>query len=339
MSDDVTAGSSPATGAESTSTATPDVSATAASSPADTSQGEQSSMLDAVRAALHPEDKAASPAARTPDQDKAASASEDEELPEEVSEDELKEQKPRTARRIRQLLGKIGEYEKSLPDLKDKAATLDRVVEFMDKSGLKGNDLDEGLQIMALVRTDPVKAWERLQPTIQYLQQFIGEQLPADLLQEVQQGYITEPRAREIARLRNQQVHDAARQQEQAKAQEEADRTAEVERLRGQATSVGNDWQSKKMSTDPDWHAKAPRVLELIELEVYRTKAYPQTPKDVIALCEKAYEQATKELRKQVPQATAKSPPVDPGSSTRSEAAPTSMLEAVRQGLRAGRAA
>ena len=222
MSDDNLSGSSPEAPIEApvSDVSTPEVSSTP-----DT--GEQpTSMLDAVTAALHPkEGDAEPPPAQTEGKDAPKPPSKDDEpLSDEVSEEELRAQKPQTAKRIRQLLGKISERETQLSELRPKAEAIDQLAGFLRSSGVGVEDLNAGVEIMALIRHDPVRALEKLAPTIQFLQQFAGQVLPQDLDEKVRQGFIDEATARELAfrrnneRLQAKRVEDThARQAEEAR--------------------------------------------------------------------------------------------------------------------------
>lgn len=343
MPDDDISGSSPeASIVPSQDGPVSDVTPAADPSPAD-AEGEPSSMIDAVVAALHPKkDGADPPSAETEGQDTPQTPKDDDPLPEEVSEEELRDQKPRTARRIRQLLDKVSERDTAISGLKPKAEALDQLSSFMQQSGVSVDDLNAGIEIMSLIRRDPRAALEKLTPTITALQQFAGQVLPADLQERVRLGYLDEASARELAQLRNSERFTAQRAEESRRQQEAEAQQRAAEGFRNTVETTGNEWQRSKMSSDPDWAAKAPRVLELIELEVGRLGRAgkpPTAPQDVVAVCEKAYSQATTELKKHTPSPKPVKAPTDGSSSQSAVAEPKSMLDVIRNSLQATRAA
>ncbi len=299
-------------------------------------QDTQGSIADAVSAALKsPAKDEDSPASKTQDQttkaedpDKAKA----EELPEEVTEDELKDQKPKTRKRIEQLLGKVKSVSAERDTFAPKAAEYDKFVSFVQNAKLSQEDVQTTFHLASLVRNDPEKALEAITPIVQQLQQIVGAVLPAELQERVRLGYISEADAQELhrsktsAKLANTRTEESRRE---AAEREENDRRT---RLVSDVSSAVSTWETAKKTSDPDWHLKAARIDELVRLEVYE-KGYPQNPKAGVEMIEKIYDTVTKELRKFTPKPQAKDTSKTGGSSASTVAEPKDLLEAIRIGM------
>jgi hypothetical protein len=100
-----------------------------------------------------------------------------------------------------------------------------------------------------------------LQPVMRDLQGHVGEILPADLAKEVEDGTISEERAKELAR--------AAREASAAQTPGRAAQRAAARRRRARwqdnhtkITSSIKGWEDGWKAKDPDYKLKAERVFE-----------------------------------------------------------------------------
>lgn len=294
------------------------------------------SMVEAVKAALAPKTGSeGSPPSQTPEKTNAgpdAAKKDADELPEEVTEEELKDQKPKTRKRIEQLLGKVRTLGSQVGDLSGKAQQYDQIDGYIKRNGLSRDDVNVGFEVMGMMKSDPVKALERLTPIVQQLQQLVGDVLPAELQERVRLGYISEADARSLNRSQRGEV--LAREQTQ-RVQQQTTEQRETERVQGlvrDVSSTVSEWEKGKSSSDPDWHLKQGRVDQLVRLEVYE-KGYPKTAKEAVAMVNGIYDTVTKEIRKLGPRPQALTP-VSGTTSTQTAAAPKNMLEAIQAGLR-----
>lgn len=220
-----------------------------------------------------------SPAA---DEDGAQAADPDQDQPEateasvEAEDDETKYPK-RAQKRIRELV----EEKKTL----EADATRYRNVEtFLRDNGLAPDEAADGLQIMALAKTNPVEAWERIKPWVEKVAIAAGVIMPSDLQQQVQQGYLTRDAALELSKTRAKLgAVEAQRQFEQQRAQEQA-------ALNYQQAVVGaaQTWEQDRRVKDPNFEAKLPALQREIAY-LHATEGRANTPEGVKDQCERAY--------------------------------------------------
>ena len=306
-------------------------------------------IADAVRAALKPKEEQSSgsgegeedPAAKPADGDKPKEG-EEEDLGE-LTEEELKEYKPKTRRRFEKLDRENKALTAEKAALEPKARGFEAIQNFATNANLSKDDVNTGFEVMRLMRNDPVKAYEVLTPIYQQLQALVGEVLPADLQQQVNEGKITAPHAKELSRLRaTSGVNTQTQRQNEERAQQQRNEEARQagEKLQ---TDVGNaitKWDSDWKASDPDYSLKQSRVNEAIELELARATALaregkpnklPRSVEEAVKLANEVKKRVEKEMRALLPK---KNTPITPvhgnGVSNGSKPAARDLQEAVR---------
>jgi hypothetical protein len=303
-----------------------------------TEQGVQkNSMLDAVKAALAGADK--SPKSEvTPESTEgtvAKAAGEDAELDEgEIPPEEMKLLTRTVQRRFHVLTAKRKQAEQTVKDLEPRAAVFDRISDVMQRNSLTKEDVDNGFEIMAAIKTSPEKALEMLAPLVRKLLGATGHQLSDELKARVEAGELSEADARELSTARSRASHltATAEQNEQQRQQEAEERHATT--VVNTATKTADAWHAEKAATDPDWHLKQKRVVDGVKLHILDTKQFPQTDKEARTLFEKILKEVEVDLKQFVPKKQA----IKPANGNASPGAmpePTTALEAAKQGLAA----
>lgn len=180
--------------------------------------------------------------------------------------------------RFQEVLGKLKASEVD-------ATRYRNVQNFIDSQGLSANEAADGLAVMGLMKTNPVEAWKRLQPTVQKLLVAAGVVLPDDLKARVQAGEISQEAALEVSRSRAavqsvqvQQTFD----QQRAETQRKADAAAAL-------VNAAQAWESDRQVKDPNFAAKLPALQKEVAW-LQATEGRPDTPDGVKAQLKKAYD-------------------------------------------------
>jgi CRISPR/Cas system CSM-associated protein Csm2 small subunit len=180
--------------------------------------------------------------------------------------------------RFQHLLRKAKTYEQD-------AKRYQNVQGFLDTNGLSGQEAVDGLEIMALAKTQPAKAWERVKPWIQSLLQASGEVLPEDLAGRVQRGEINQDAAFELSRSRAQlQSFETAKTFEEQQRQR---REAETQANSLYQTAL--DWENDRRAKDPNFEAKLVPIQEKLAYMQMR-EGKPATKEGVLDQLKRAYE-------------------------------------------------
>lgn len=206
-----------------------------------------------------------------------------------------------------------------------------RIREFMHRNEIAPEEM-QGLYVLAaMLKHEPEKALATLRQMIEPLERFTGDRLPDDLQSDVDDGVITEERAKELARLRS----TGKFREEQTQRQAERTQQDQVVALRRSQAQVVTDWEAKTRASDPDY----PRYQEWVALELRRLHAEKpaRTPEEALSYAQQAYSTVKAKFQATIGAAAPHVPRGPsaahaPGSNGR-QPAPATMLDAVRQAL------
>lgn len=210
---------------------------------------------------------------------------------------------------------------------------------FLTQANLTADEAADTMTIAGLAKTDPVKAWEQIQPWLQTLAVAAGVVLPPDLEQQVTAGTLTREAAQQISRANA--VANAA--QAKAKFDQQRQQTQQQADLGRSLRTTAETWLNNRRIKDPNFATKEARLHERIVF-LQRTEGVPNTLDGVKAQLNKAYTAINKEIgsitRAAPANANAAAParkpairPVTGGTvaASASQAKPTSTLEAIRR--------
>lgn len=168
-------------------------------------------------------------------------------------------------------------------------------------------------------------------PYVMAAQQAMGYTLPDDLQEQVDDGYITEEAATELARLRAQTAQQQTQFQRQQQQTQQSQQTQNINMVR----DALNGWEQDIRKRDPDFAPLRDTTLRLAQAEMQRTNIIPSSPQQAIQLVEAAYAEA-KRLAGQAntPRPTSRRPDGSSRASTgKTRAEPKTMMDAIAIGL------
>lgn len=250
------------------------------------------------------------------------------------SEEEKKHLSEKTQNRMRKLASDKKAAVEEVDVLKPRAERFDQIVAFTQRNSLTQEDVNNAFNLAALVRNEPEKALPQLKALVGQIEQTVGETLDDDLKEEVRLGYITEPRARELARERA--ASRMAGQRLEAEREQSAQRTArdEQQRLVDEAAQSADEWYAKQIQQDPDFKHKQARISELVELELLRTKKVPAQA-EVAPLLNRIKAKVDAELKQFRPKPVPVDDTVEGVATKVKNPAPSNTMEALEAGLAA----
>ena len=215
---------------------------------------------------------------------------------------------------------------------KGAATQLNEVLHFMAQNNLSTQEVERGMEIMALMKNNPLAALEALRPHYDGLRQFAGEALPEDISKKVQEGFIDRQTAVELAKHRNQAAFLAQQQQAQQAQQGQYLQAQQQRQHIESIASTVNSWEAGIKSRDPDYQHKSALVGDRVR--VLLTQYQPRNPQEAVALAEKAYADVNASLgslspRRQPMRSIASSA----SSASNATRAPRSLFEAAQMAL------
>lgn len=308
--------------------------------PASTTESPKSS-LDAVKAVMDRDRAAAADKAKPAAEQQAPEAEQqaepkagDDKAGEATDPDEdPKTWSPRAQARIRELNAEYRKAERQVQALQPDAQAMQQLRGWVQANGLDMQSAVAGLEIMALVRTNPEEAWKRLEPIVKSIRGEMGEELPQDLADAVESGAITPEYAKETARLRAANTRTtrltAEQQQRQAEYQAQQQATEMVGRIQGAIAAYEKDWQAN----DPDYARKHAWVQTEV-MALIGSEGLPRNEQEAVAQVKRARENVEKRLKATIPnQRREVNSVVTSGSTAAAVGQPRSSLEAAKMAL------
>jgi hypothetical protein len=217
--------------------------------------------------------------------------------------------------------------------LAEKAKHYEEISQYMRANGLSNTELAQGFEVMALMKNDPFKAKEVLNEHMSKLAEFTGDILPVDIQEKLDNGFIDQEAAKELASYR-------ARTQMSAKATEEynAKMAAEAETVRKQHMyQAVVDWESKVSMRDSEYRNKQALVTDRVK-SIMQQAGNPNSPEDAVKYVEQAYNEVNQRLGALAGRNTPTRMPTSYNSSSSGNSAPQprSLQEAVLWAARRG---
>jgi len=166
------------------------------------------------------------------------------------------------------------------------------------------------------------------------LEKIVGEQLPPELQQRVDAGYLTAEDAKAVSRAQADANLANARAQQVQERQQVNEAVQRQQEATNRTLDSVDVWEKATLKSDPDFHLKRKDVAELVELEILKEanrqgKPWFPNPDEAVKLSKAALETVNKRYSRFTPKPT-EIRPANGSVSARSTAEPKSFLEAVR---------
>lgn len=306
------------------------------------------SMLEAVQQALKPTEQQDSAEDGEADSSEAVGedqAKPDAELSQSAEEDFSKlpfHKHPRFKGLVEErnkLRATVAQSQEQLERVKDAAERFHAFTAEVTKAGLTAKEIDDAFAIMALRRTDPAAALEKLRPYYDELALLNGVALPADVQQQVDAGYLTQEAGIALAKARSQAAWSQERLQEtRARAQQERE-AQELESYAANQQAIGlavSRWDSEWQKVDPDYAKKQPFVMSELESRLARLARegkLPQSTDEALEIAKDVRKAVEDRLAAVMPRREAKRT-VTGGVAAQASPRPQSLHDAVRLAAR-----
>lgn len=206
-----------------------------------------------------------------------------------------------------------------------------KITSYLSTNNINAEEASTGLQIMAMMKNDPMRALEALTPYMESLRQVTGDVMPDDIRNRVDDGYMDEDAGKELARARAEAAQ--LRQANERVAEQQVQQQSQ-QHLNHLAQTV-TAWETKTRQSDPDFDLKQDEIDDRVRVLVAE-RGRPQTDEAAIALANEAYTQVNDRFKSRIsskrPMRTASGGKL--GGTPTPE--PNSLLEAVRSAMANG---
>jgi hypothetical protein len=252
----------------------------------------------------------------------------------EPSDQEKHEEKgPIPYERFQEVVQERNEIKKTIEQLEPMAESHKKVLEFCQNNDISNDDFVQAMEFTALMKRDPQAFWEKFKPVVEGLGVLSGDKLPEDLAKDVEDGVMPMERAKELAQLRAQRLHQGKVSELTQKQAVERQQQAFIQSVH----QAWSEWDASKRKTTPDFKPGGNGLWELVNdrMTALATATGPngqpvrpiRSPADAVKLAEEAYSFVMGTAKKIVPLAGARRALSSAGSSTRqtpsAEDAPT----------------
>ena len=194
--------------------------------------------------------------------------------------------------RFRELVKEKNTYKAQMAGYEADAKQYRDIQSFMQANGLTPEEVAESLGILAQAKTgDPAKAYELMLQRTQALAVMAGKQLPTDLEEKVEQGYID----RETAQDLHQQRVSAERKAQLATSQLERRSVQDQRSQVNEMASAVSAWEHATKSSDPDFDLKAELVKDRVRAHV-ASYGMPRNAEQALKVSKDAYDAVTQTL-------------------------------------------
>jgi hypothetical protein len=210
----------------------------------------------------------------------------------ELSQEQIDMMPRKLGKRFKELVTDRGQWRAKATEYEADAKQYRDIQSFMQTNGLTPEEVAESLGILAQAKTgDPAKAYELMLQRTQALAVMAGKQLPTDLEEKVEQGYID----RETAQDLHQQRVSAERKAQLATSQLERRSVQDQRSQVNEMASAVSAWEHATKSSDPDFDLKAELVKDRVRAHV-ASYGMPKNAEQALKVSKDAYEAVTQTL-------------------------------------------
>lgn len=266
----------------------------------------------------------------------------DDDLPDEVSPEELASYHSSAKRRVDKLIEQRRSLRSQIAQLKSlepSARAAQSVTKYLQDNDIGQDDFLLTLELAAAMRRGDFRTfYEGVRPYMQLAEEYLGVQLPADLQQRVAEGHMTSQAARLFARERMDRALAESQRVRQAQLYEGRSQATAQMQLANTVRDEVNKWEQATMKADPDYAAKQAAVQDTM-WAVVREQGAPQSPEHAVKIAQEAYRRVNERYRSWAPpRRPTSSQPRSTGRNNGAAPEARTLLEAVQIARQSARA-
>ena len=270
--------------------------------------------------------------------DEAPATTDSEDLTGRIPNDEYTALQPKTRARIKEYRARLTELDERVKGYEPKVQSLEQLQQYLQVSNLSQEDFVESLEVARLIKSDPAAAYQRMQPIIEKLQGHVGERLPEDLAQAVQEGSLSDDYAKQLARERAERTRLSGTRTERDQRDTEFRQAQQAQDTNQRTVDAVKALEATWQSTDPDYKLKSERVWERMQSIMQREGKAP-TPEYITEVAKKAKQDVDAWIKQALPGRREMRPTPDANDAPHSAVAePKSPHDAARNALHRARA-
>ena len=230
--------------------------------------------------------------------------------------------------RFQKLIAEKNELKELSNKYKTDSEQFNKITDFIKLNNLSAKDAVEAFKMMAALRNNPEEGYKMLQGHLERIGNVTGRNLPKDIQEKVDDGFLDEDAAKELSQARASLYRERQlREQSQQKFT-----NASASANESQMADAVKSWGEKTLANDPDFSLKQEEFNDRISA-IVAERGTPKSPDEVVQIANDAYATINERFKSRQPT----KPPLK--STTKGKlggvpvAEPTSMRDIVSQAL------
>jgi len=159
-----------------------------------------------------------------------------------------------------------------------------KITDFIQANNLSAKDAVEGFKIMSALRNNPEEGYKMLQFHLNNVGNLTGKNLPKDIQEKVDDGFLDEDAAKELSQARASLHRERAMRQQTQQRFTNASQSANETQMADAVKS----WGEQTLANDPDFSLKQDEFNDRISA-IVAEHGTPKSPEEVVEIANSAY--------------------------------------------------
>ena len=186
--------------------------------------------------------------------------------------------------RFQKLIAEKNELKELSNKYKTDSEQFNKITDFIKLNNLSAKDAVEAFKMMAALRNNPEEGYKMLQGHLERIGNVTGRNLPKDIQEKVDDGFLDEDAAKELSQARASLYRERQlREQSQQKFT-----NASASANEAQMADAVKSWGEKTLANDPDFSLKQEEFNDRISA-IVAERGTPKSPEEVVQIADDAY--------------------------------------------------
>ena len=186
--------------------------------------------------------------------------------------------------RFQKLIAEKNELKELSNKYRNDSEQYKKITDFIQANNLTAKDAVEGFKIMSALRNNPEEGYKILQHHLNNVGNLTGRNLPKDIQEKVDDGFLDEDAAKELSQARAA-LYRERQMREQTQQRFTNASTAANETQMADAVKL---WGEKTLANDPDFSLKQDEFNDRISA-IVSERGVPKSPEEVVQIADDAY--------------------------------------------------
>ena len=198
--------------------------------------------------------------------------------------------------RFQKLIAEKNELKELSKKYQNDSEQYKKITDFIQANNLSAKDAVEGFKIMSALRNNPEEGYKMLQFHLNNVGNLTGKNLPKDIQEKVDDGFLDEDAAKELSQARASLHRERAMREQTQKRFTNASQSANETQMADAVKS----WGEQTLANDPDFSLKQDEFNDRISA-IVAERGTPKSPEDVLSIANDAYDTINERFKSRQP--------------------------------------